>query len=73
MAEEKELEIKIKWQNAAYYEMKAKCEHCEDEDFITIVKVDENTNMARIWPNVEAICQDYFESHMRDIGTEMRS
>ena len=66
----KELEIKIKWENGNHFTLECKV---EGEGWFTVVMVEENSNIAEIWPHVETICRLFFLKQIEKIGTEMKS
>ena len=67
--EEKEIEIKLKWKNSDYFEMTQKV---EAQEWNTVVKVEENGQIASIWDKVSDICKIDFQSHIGTIGEEMK-
>lgn len=67
---EKELEIKVRWENNNFFEMGAKEPGSE---WITVVKIDENSTIKGIWGEVDRICHNYFTYHLNEIGKEMKA
>lgn len=67
---EKQVEIELNWENGNYFEMKLKP---DDGDWLQVVRVDEQGNIATIWPKVEQICLLAFAKKCAEIGEEMRA
>lgn len=66
----KELEIKLSWENGVSFEMTAK----RDAGVVsTVVQLDENGQIATLWPNIHNICRTFFIAELTTIGTEMKS
>lgn len=68
MAEEHELEMKIKWQDDVFFEVKAKKDAAEWKQ---IVRIEENGCLQSFWPHISNICKDYLSKQLCDIGEEM--
>lgn len=66
----KELELTLKWENGVSFEMTTKR---DAEAVSTVVKLDENGQIANLWPNIHKICQTFFLAELTTIGTEMKS
>ena len=66
----KELELKLKWENGVSFEMTSKR---DAEAVSTVVKLDENGQIAALWPNIHNICRTFFIAELTTIGTEMNS
>lgn len=61
--------ITLDYENGKSFEMKVK----EGADpTISIVKVQENSNISSIWTNVSSICNTYFASLVEAAGSEMK-
>ena len=63
------IKLIIKWENEAGFELTSKE---DDNETITIVKLEENACIGTIWDNVANICNDYFSHLMRRIGDDMK-
>lgn len=68
MADQKEVEIKIKWQDDAFFEMTTKR---DAGDVKQIVRIEENGCLEAFWPHISNICKDYISKLLHDIGDEM--
>ncbi len=65
-----ELEIKLTWENGVHFTFTAK----HDAEVVkTIVSMDENGNIAGLWPSVQSICETYLKSELNTIGSAMKS
>jgi len=67
---EKQRTIKFKWENGKYFEM---TEREGDGETLTIIRVEENSNIAALWDSITKICADYLAMIVKNIGDEMKS
>ena len=67
---EGEIEVMLKWENGKSFEMTQK--HAE-ATVITVVRMEENGNIKRLWEHVEAICKEDFARHLAEIGEQMKA
>jgi len=67
---EKQRTIKFKWENGKYFEM---TEKEGDGETLTIIRVEENSNIAALWGNIAAICTNYLMKVIKVAGDEMKS
>lgn len=65
---ETEIELKLTWENGVAFEMTAK-ENAES--VIQIVRMEENGNLAQLWPNIRDIITNYAGAIAARIGKEM--
>lgn len=63
----KTLTLKLKWENEKSFEFTED----ENDKVLSIIKVEENGNIATLWPQIQKICCDTFNSKMEAIGQEM--
>lgn len=69
MAEEKEYEVKVTWQNGDFFKM---AEKTPGHDWITVVRSEENTNIAVIAGQLQAICIAQFNENVHNALEEMK-
>lgn len=63
-----EIELKVTWENTASFEVTVK----EDAGpVLTVVKADENGNLAAMWPALTDAVERYIKALMSRIGKEM--
>lgn len=70
MAEEKELEIRIRWLNNEFFRMEKKP---YGGDWITVVEIFENTHIAAIAERLKQLCLADITAHLDAIMSEMMS
>lgn len=63
-----ELEVKFRWENDNFFEMTRKV---DAEDVQTIIKAEEQGNLASLWPHIEKICIGTITQDMKTIGEKM--
>lgn len=64
-----ELEIKMTWENNAFFKLEAKKEGGEWKD---IVYHEENGYIQQLWPSIQKVCSSYLTHELESIGTEMK-
>lgn len=65
---ETEIELTVKWENGAAFEVTAK----EDAGpTVTIVKAEENGDMAALWSAITDVMERYIKTLMARIGKDM--
>lgn len=65
----KELELKLTWENRVSFQLTSK----HDANPVkTIVAMDENGNLAALWPEVQKICETDLRQELETIGKEMK-
>lgn len=65
---EHKLEITFTWENEDHFTMKAKL---DQEDAVSIIKVEENSQIASIWRHIKDLCITYTSDELNKIGAEM--
>jgi len=70
MAEQKEIEITLDWQNGDHFKMLAKLENSDEK--VTVVEMEENGHLATLWGHLEQICITFFRENLAKIGKEMK-
>ncbi|KKL71580.1 hypothetical protein LCGC14_2093510 [marine sediment metagenome] len=65
-----EIEIMLKWENGVSFEM---TEKEDDGAVVSIIKVEENANIASIWPHIREVCKAQIEGYLNRVGDEMKS
>ncbi|MCK5640568.1 MAG: hypothetical protein KAJ19_07220 [Gammaproteobacteria bacterium] len=68
MAEKKELEIKIEWQNDAFFEMTAKE---PQKEWREVIRFQENGYITDLFEFAESMANTYMQKSMSAIKTEM--
>ncbi len=68
MAEQVRL-VRLTWENEVGFKMDTKI---DAGSYITIIEMDENGNIAQLWPFAQQLCEKYFEKTITGIGTEMK-
>jgi hypothetical protein len=66
----KELEIKVKWENGAMFSV---VEKHDEHDPTTVLALEENGEIAVLWPNVQKALEAYWKVIMTKIGEEMKA
>ncbi|KKN74732.1 hypothetical protein LCGC14_0387740 [marine sediment metagenome] len=62
--------IRLTWENDVQFKMDTKL---NDEDWLTIIEMDENGNISQLWEHAGALCKKYFETQVDFIGGVMKS
>jgi len=65
---EHEIEITLKWENNVSFEATTKVDTGE---VLTLAKLDENGEIATLWPAMSDLVERYIKSLMTRIGKEM--
>ncbi len=65
---ENELEITLKRENNVGFEMTA-----DGEEKKTIIKMDENGHIDKLWDSAQKICETYLHEKLIAIGEEMKA
>jgi len=68
MAEDK-MEITFTWENDVMFKMDTKF---NAEDKITVIKVEENGDIANLWSGIQSICERTVTRHLDIIGGVMK-
>jgi len=63
--------IKLTWENNNYFELK--CKETEESDWLTILHVDENSDIEGLWDDIASICIAFFAQRMKKIKDAMVS
>jgi len=66
----KQLVLIFQWENTKSFQMLA--QEPEMTEYLTIVRVEENSDLASLWRNVQEICEKYCLDQIKQIGTEMK-
>lgn len=64
-----EIILKLKWENGVSFEM---MEKVGEGDTLSVIKIEENADIASIWTNISRICGTVWAKHMRNIGSDMQ-
>lgn len=67
---ENEAEITLAWENNVGFCMTQKVN--SDPEKI-IIKLEENGDIASLWPHIEDACQQFFNNLLSKIGSDMRA
>ena len=62
--------IRLTWENDSSFEMETKL---DDGSWETVTQMDENDYFKSLWPNAQALCEEYFKKEMNKIGAEMKA
>ena len=62
--------IRLTWENGVNFKMDTKL---NDENYITIIEMDENGHISSLWTNAQSICETFFNEKLNTIGTEMKA
>jgi hypothetical protein len=63
--------IRLAWENGVNFKMDSKL---DDGDFVTIIDVDENGHLDKLWDSgIATVCTTYFETELGIIGSEMKA
>lgn len=62
-----EIELTFKWENTVTFEVTAR----DNGSPLTIIKMDENDDIANLWPAASDLVERYMKSLMARIGKEM--
>ena len=65
-----ELELKLKWENGVEFSVQEK--H-DDGEWSTVLALEENGEIATLWPNVQKALEAYWKQVLTSIGEEMKS
>lgn len=65
----KKLDIEIKWENGNLFQFIEKNDPPTPD--VIIVKVQENSKIASLWPSVANICSIFLREKLDEIGKEM--
>ncbi len=63
--------ITLEWENTKSFEMK--CREEEGQNWLTILHVDENSDIRGLWDNIAGICIDFFAQRMKKVKDAMVS
>ncbi len=69
MAEQVRL-VRLTWENGEGFKVDTKL---DAGAYVTIIEMDENGNIAQLWPHAQKLCETYFERIVTDVGTEMKA
>ncbi len=58
----------MKWENSKFFELSAKEDNGMD---VVIIHVDENSDIASIWPQIADICSRYLAGRIKLAGDQM--
>lgn len=61
--------ITLRWENQEFFEATSKK---DDGDTITIVRVEEDGNIAAVWPHVGDIIKEQIRRDLDTIGSDMK-
>lgn len=65
------LTIQLKWENDNSFQVLSQL---NAGDVITILEMDENDHLAKVWDNyITGICKSFFEQKLKEIGGEMKA
>lgn len=64
------VELEFKWNNNEFFELTSKE---NDGEAITIVKVEENACIAKLWDNIQALAITFTAHLLERIGNEMKA
>ena len=64
---ENELELTFKWENRVGVKVEAN----NNGDSLTILKMDENGDIAALWPHAQELLMKYCLAQLQRIGAEM--
>ena len=67
---QKQTIVILRWENGKSFEMLAQEEGAQD--YITVVKLDENSDIAALWDSVQTICETYLKKQIAEVGAEMK-
>ena len=60
--------IRLTWENGVNFKMDTKL---GDGSYITIMEMEENGCIAKLWPDAQNLCEKFFGKCITDIGTVM--
>jgi len=64
------VELELKWNNNEFFELTSKE---NDGEPITIIKVEENACIVKLWDNIQALAVTYVAHLLERIGNEMKA
>ena len=62
------LTLTFKWENKKAFELKSD----NDVEKVTIIRVEEDGNIALLWSNIEAVCSLYVKAELEKMGKDMK-
>ncbi len=62
--------IKLTWENQDEFKMETQL---NDEGWVTILEMDENGNISKLWEHAGKLCNKYFETQIDFIGGVMKA
>jgi len=65
---ENKLTLTFKWENKKAFELKAD----NAAENVTIIRVEEDGNIALLWSNIEAVCSLYVKAELEKMGKDMK-
>lgn len=63
--------IRLTYENGGHFRMVSTGGNGEEP--IVVCHIQENGEIAKMWPQVQKICTGYFDSKMTDIGVAMKA
>jgi hypothetical protein len=63
--------ITLTWENNESFELR--CRETDESDWLTIIHVDENSDIKGLWDDIASICVDFFAQRMKKVKDEMVS
>ena len=63
--------IQLTWENGNYFELR--CKETDESPILTILHVDENSNIEGLWNNIAGICVDFFAQRIKRVKDDMMS
>lgn len=66
---EQTMQITFAWENDVEFKMDTKL---NDDDKITVIKVEENGDIANLWSGIQSICEKTVTRHLDTIGGVMK-
>ena len=67
----KQVVILFQWENGKSFQMLV--QEPGMENYLTIVRIEENSDIGSIWNNTEEICKTYVKQQIYKIGEEMKA
>jgi hypothetical protein len=66
----RQLVLIFQWENTKSFQLLA--QEPGMENYLTIVRVEENSDLASLWHDVQDICEKYCLQQIKQIGNEMK-
>ncbi len=63
--------IVLEWENNQSFELR--CKETDTSPWLTILHVDENSDIKGLWDDIAGICVDFFAQRMKKVKDEMVS